>query len=112
MGRFLWILDRFLWDLGGFMSILMEFGWIWVIWVYFLVFFSIFPGIFSGIPFPQLSEHYGPLFTVWLGPRPVLVLCGTEVIREALLGQPEAFAGRGRMPTLESTFRGYGESHK
>uniref|UniRef100_A0A8C5T4G4 Cytochrome P450 n=1 Tax=Malurus cyaneus samueli TaxID=2593467 RepID=A0A8C5T4G4_9PASS len=57
---------------------------------------------------PQLSDQYGPVFTVWLGPRPVLVLRGTEAVREALVGQAEAFAGRGRMPTLESTFRGYG----
>ncbi|NXB99244.1 CP2G1 protein, partial [Orthonyx spaldingii] len=56
----------------------------------------------------KLSERYGPVFTVWLGPRPVLVLAGTEAVREALVGNPEAFAGRGRMPTLESTFRGYG----
>uniref|UniRef100_A0A803V6N9 CP2G1 protein n=1 Tax=Ficedula albicollis TaxID=59894 RepID=A0A803V6N9_FICAL len=36
------------------------------------------------------------------------VLRGTGAVREALVGNPEAFAGRGRMPTLESTFRGYG----
>ncbi|XP_064262544.1 LOW QUALITY PROTEIN: cytochrome P450 2G1-like [Passer domesticus] len=56
----------------------------------------------------KLRERYGPVFTVWLGPRPVVVLCGTEAVREALVGNPEAFAGRGRVPTLESTFRGYG----
>ncbi|XP_058678879.1 cytochrome P450 2G1-like [Ammospiza caudacuta] len=56
----------------------------------------------------KLSERYGPVFTVWLGSRPVLVLCGTEAVREALVGSPEVFAGRGRLPTIESTFRGYG----
>ncbi|XP_015482267.1 cytochrome P450 2G1-like isoform X1 [Parus major] len=56
----------------------------------------------------KLSDRYGPVFTVWLGPRPVLVLCGTRAVREALVENPEVFAGRGQMPTLESTFRGYG----
>ncbi|XP_056371398.1 cytochrome P450 2G1-like isoform X2 [Oenanthe melanoleuca] len=56
----------------------------------------------------KLSERYGPVFTVWLGPRPVLVLRGSSAVREALVGNPEVFAGRGRMPTVESTFRGYG----
>ncbi|NWV41541.1 CP2G1 protein, partial [Grantiella picta] len=56
----------------------------------------------------KLSDRYGPVFTVWLGPRPVLVLRGTDAVREALVGQPEVFAGRGRMPTLDSTFKGHG----
>ncbi|XP_050186911.1 cytochrome P450 2G1-like [Myiozetetes cayanensis] len=56
----------------------------------------------------KLSERYGPVFTVWLGPRPVLVLRGHAAVREALVGLPDAFAGRGRMPTVESTFHGHG----
>ncbi|XP_065514252.1 ral guanine nucleotide dissociation stimulator-like 1 [Caloenas nicobarica] len=56
----------------------------------------------------KLSEKYGPVFTVWPGTRWVLVLCGHAVVREALVDNAEAFAGRGRMPTLESTFHGHG----
>ncbi|XP_065514231.1 ral guanine nucleotide dissociation stimulator-like 1 [Caloenas nicobarica] len=56
----------------------------------------------------KLSEKYGPVFTVWLGTRWVLVLCGHAAVREALVDNAEAFAGRGRMPTLESTFHGHG----
>ncbi|XP_065511194.1 cytochrome P450 2G1-like [Caloenas nicobarica] len=56
----------------------------------------------------KLSEKYGPVFTVWLGTRRVLVLCGHAAVREALVDNAEAFAGRGRMPTLESTFHGHG----
>uniref|UniRef100_A0A6I8N1W9 Cytochrome P450 n=1 Tax=Ornithorhynchus anatinus TaxID=9258 RepID=A0A6I8N1W9_ORNAN len=33
---------------------------------------------------PQLKEKYGPVFTVYLGPRPVVVLCGHEAVKEAL----------------------------
>ncbi|NXI39679.1 CP2G1 protein, partial [Galbula dea] len=56
----------------------------------------------------KLSETYGPIFTVWLGRRRVLVLCGHAAVREALVEQAEAFAGRGRLPTVESTFHGHG----
>ncbi|XP_065514241.1 ral guanine nucleotide dissociation stimulator-like 1 [Caloenas nicobarica] len=56
----------------------------------------------------KLSEKYGPVFTVSLGMRWVLVLCGHAAVREALVDNAEAFAGRGRMPTLESTFHGHG----
>uniref|UniRef100_A0A8U8BXJ0 Uncharacterized protein n=1 Tax=Geospiza parvula TaxID=87175 RepID=A0A8U8BXJ0_GEOPR len=89
---FFWIFLNFFdfWDFDG---------------IFFPFFFWIF-GIF------MLSERYGPVFTVWLGTRPVVVLRGTEAVREALVGNPEAFAGRGRLPTLESTFRGYGEGPK
>ncbi|XP_065696978.1 cytochrome P450 2G1-like [Patagioenas fasciata] len=56
----------------------------------------------------KLSEKYGPVFTVWLGTRRVLVLCGHAAVREALVDNAEAFAGRGRIPTVESTFHGHG----
>ncbi|KAM6360779.1 LOW QUALITY PROTEIN: cytochrome P450 2G1-like, partial [Pluvialis apricaria] len=57
---------------------------------------------------PQLSETYGPVFTVHLGRRRVVVLRGHAAVREALVENAEAFAGRGRMPTVEETFRGHG----
>ncbi|XP_009993005.1 PREDICTED: cytochrome P450 2G1-like [Chaetura pelagica] len=55
----------------------------------------------------KLSRTYGPVFRVFLGSRPVLVLEGSAV-REALVDNAEAFAGRGRMPTVEKTFHGHG----
>jgi len=61
------------------------------------------------VPVPQLSEKYGPVFTVYLGSRRVVVLSGHAAVREALVGNAEAFAGRGRLPTVEETFRGHGE---
>ncbi|NXJ05913.1 CP2AD protein, partial [Odontophorus gujanensis] len=33
----------------------------------------------------KLSEKYGPVFSVQLGPTPVVVLCGYEVVKEALI---------------------------
>ncbi|XP_074990437.1 cytochrome P450 2G1-like [Calonectris borealis] len=56
----------------------------------------------------KLSQTYGPVFTVYLGSRRVVVLRGHAAVREALVENAEAFAGRGRMPTVEETFRGHG----
>ncbi|XP_036051222.1 cytochrome P450 2B1-like isoform X2 [Onychomys torridus] len=58
--------------------------------------------------FMQLREKYGDVFTVHLGPRPVVVLCGTEAIRKALVDQAEAFSGRGTVAVVEPIVRGYG----
>lgn len=32
----------------------------------------------------QLWATYGDVFMVYLGPRPVIILCGYEVLKEAL----------------------------
>lgn len=60
-------------------------------------------------PPPQLRDVYGPVFTVYLGTRRVVVLCGHAAVREALVEHAEEFAGRGRLPTVEKTFKGHGE---
>ncbi|XP_066494475.1 cytochrome P450 2C20-like isoform X1 [Tiliqua scincoides] len=58
--------------------------------------------------FRRVSEHYGPVFTVYMGSRPVVVLCGYEAIKEALVDNAEAFTGRGPLPMLDETIREYG----
>ncbi|XP_040590511.1 cytochrome P450 2B1-like [Mesocricetus auratus] len=58
--------------------------------------------------FMQFREKYGEVFTVHLGPRPVVMLCGTGAIREALVDQAEAFSGRGTVAVIEPTVQGYG----
>ncbi|XP_008831596.1 cytochrome P450 2G1 [Nannospalax galili] len=56
----------------------------------------------------KLQKKYGSVFTVYLGPRPVVVLCGHEAVKEALVDQADDFSGRGEMPTLERNFQGHG----
>ncbi|CAM4686448.1 unnamed protein product [Lepidochelys olivacea] len=56
----------------------------------------------------RLCQEYGPIFTVWLGPRPAVVLCGYEVLREALVENSDAFSGRGPIPLLKELNHGYG----
>ncbi|XP_034879193.1 cytochrome P450 2B15-like [Mirounga leonina] len=45
----------------------------------------------------ELSGRWGPVFTVRLGPRPAVVLCGYSALRDALVLQADAFSGRGTM---------------
>ncbi|KAK7797455.1 hypothetical protein U0070_006656, partial [Myodes glareolus] len=58
--------------------------------------------------FIQLREKYGDVFTVHLGPRPVVILYGTEALREALVDQAEAFSGRGTVAVFEPILQGHG----
>uniref|UniRef100_A0A670ZRI7 Cytochrome P450 family 2 subfamily F member 1 n=1 Tax=Pseudonaja textilis TaxID=8673 RepID=A0A670ZRI7_PSETE len=57
---------------------------------------------------PQLSRQYGSLFTIHLGSRPVVVLCGYQVVKEALVDRGEEFSGRGDMPVLFRFTQGNG----
>ncbi|XP_053479605.1 cytochrome P450 1A1 [Ictalurus furcatus] len=41
-----------------------------------------------------MSKHYGPVFQIQIGTRPVAVLGGSEVVRQALIKQGEEFSGR------------------
>ncbi|XP_036912619.1 cytochrome P450 2A13-like, partial [Sturnira hondurensis] len=56
----------------------------------------------------KIRERYGPVFTVHLGPRRVVVLCGQEAVKEALVDQAEEFSGRGQQATFDWLLKGYG----
>ncbi|XP_067317340.1 cytochrome P450 2G1-like [Anolis sagrei] len=58
----------------------------------------------------KLSEKYGPVFTVYFGMRPAVILCGHDAVKEALVDKAEEFSGRKTNLTLETTFQGYGEA--
>ncbi|XP_033014697.1 cytochrome P450 2C20-like [Lacerta agilis] len=58
--------------------------------------------------FRKLREQYGPVFTVYMGSRPIVVLCGYEIIKEALVDNAETFGGRGPIPALDDTLSKYG----
>ncbi|KAG6921294.1 cytochrome P450 family 2 subfamily A member 13, partial [Chelydra serpentina] len=55
-----------------------------------------------------LSGRYGPVYTLHLGPRRVVVLCGYQAVTEALLDQAEDFGGRGIQATFDWISQGYG----
>ncbi|XP_067316999.1 cytochrome P450 2G1-like [Anolis sagrei] len=58
--------------------------------------------------FIALKDKYGPIFTLYLGPRRVVVLCGHEVLKEALVDHGDQFCGRGEVAILDQTFKGSG----
>ncbi|XP_042748715.1 cytochrome P450 2K6-like [Lagopus leucura] len=56
----------------------------------------------------QLSETYGPVFTVQMGLRKVVVLSGYDTVKEALVNHADAFAGRPKIQIVEETAKGKG----
>ncbi|XP_078240733.1 cytochrome P450 2C18-like [Pogona vitticeps] len=56
----------------------------------------------------QLSEKYGPVFTVHFGRSPVVVLHGYDVIKEALIDHADDFAPRGSLPFFDKINKGEG----
>ncbi|KAM7224654.1 hypothetical protein CapIbe_024260 [Capra ibex] len=56
----------------------------------------------------KLSNTYGPVFTVYFGLRPAVVLHGYEAVKEALIDQGEEFSGRGNPPMSQRVNKGYG----
>nr|XP_033813062.1 cytochrome P450 2F2-like [Geotrypetes seraphini] len=53
-----------------------------------------------------ISKKYGPVFTLYMGSKPTLVLCGYETIKEALINQGEQFIGRGPIPVFQNFTKG------
>jgi hypothetical protein len=62
-------------------------------------------------PFETLfkwSYEYGPIFQIKLGNQTVVVLNQTDIIREALLGNENEFAGRPKIYMMHATLKGKG----
>ncbi|XP_036590327.1 cytochrome P450 2C23-like [Trichosurus vulpecula] len=58
--------------------------------------------------FSQLAEKYGPIYTLYIGTQPVVVLHGYNVMKEALIDQGDVFMERGDIPIFEDLARGQG----
>ncbi|XP_008849657.1 cytochrome P450 2W1 [Nannospalax galili] len=56
----------------------------------------------------ELSERYGPVFTIHLGSQKTVVLCGYEVVREALVGTGQELADRPPIPIFQLIQQGGG----
>ncbi|XP_016022350.1 cytochrome P450 2F3 isoform X2 [Rousettus aegyptiacus] len=56
----------------------------------------------------KLSKTYGSVYTVYLGPRPVVVLSGYQAVKEALVDHKEEFSGRGHYPGFFNFTKGNG----
>uniref|UniRef100_A0A8C0ZTG8 unspecific monooxygenase n=2 Tax=Castor canadensis TaxID=51338 RepID=A0A8C0ZTG8_CASCN len=58
--------------------------------------------------FTSFSKVYGPVFTLYLGMKPAVVLHGYEAVKEALVDNGEEFSGRGKLAIPEKTNKGLG----
>ncbi|KAM8920905.1 cytochrome P450 2C20-like [Pelodytes ibericus] len=56
----------------------------------------------------KFHKQYGPVFTIWMGTSPVVVLCGYEVTKDALINNSKQFSFRGSLPISERLANGYG----
>ncbi|XP_067319269.1 cytochrome P450 2C19-like [Anolis sagrei] len=56
----------------------------------------------------KLRKSYGPIFTLYFGVKPVVVLHGYEAVKEALIDRADEFAARGRIPPMDKYFQGKG----
>ncbi|CAL8334319.1 unnamed protein product [Boreogadus saida] len=56
----------------------------------------------------KLSASYGPVMTLYLANQRLVVLVGYDVIKEALVENPDDFTSRGPVPLLVRATRGYG----
>ncbi|KAM4695946.1 cytochrome P450 2F3-like isoform 1-T3 [Rhinophrynus dorsalis] len=55
----------------------------------------------------QLKDKYGPVYTLYYGPYPAVVICGYEAMKEALIDQAETFGERGDYPSFSHNVGGH-----
>ncbi|OBS59663.1 hypothetical protein A6R68_09208 [Neotoma lepida] len=56
----------------------------------------------------MLAKEYGPVFTVYLGMKPTVVLHGYEVLKEALIDRGDEFSGKMQSSLLSKVNQGLG----
>ncbi|XP_029425498.1 cytochrome P450 2C23-like [Nannospalax galili] len=56
----------------------------------------------------KLAKEYGPIYTLYFGSWPAVVLHGYDVVKEALISHGDEFLGRGPLPIIEDSQNGYG----
>lgn len=57
---------------------------------------------------PKLSKKYGPIYSIHMGPRKVVVLSGYDTVKDALVNYGNQFGERSRVPIFERLFDGKG----
>ncbi|XP_077127544.1 cytochrome P450 2C20-like [Ranitomeya variabilis] len=57
--------------------------------------------------FQTLNQKYGPVITIWKMSEPVIVLCGYEMVKDALVNHAEKFSGRPIVPVVQHSSKGF-----
>ncbi|XP_004471250.4 cytochrome P450 2K6-like [Dasypus novemcinctus] len=56
----------------------------------------------------ELSQKYGSIYSIQMGPRKVVVLSGFETVKDALVNHGDQFGERSQVPIFERLFEGKG----
>ncbi|XP_040283166.1 cytochrome P450 2K4-like [Bufo bufo] len=56
----------------------------------------------------ELSETYGPVFSIQMGLKKIVVLAGYDAVKDALVNHAEEFEERARVPIFEKMDKGLG----
>ncbi|XP_075125324.1 cytochrome P450 2K1-like isoform X1 [Leptodactylus fuscus] len=56
----------------------------------------------------QLSKKYGPVYTIQMGGEKVVMLCGYEAVKDALVNHADEFSGRPGIPLFDDIVKGRG----
>ncbi|XP_066451770.1 cytochrome P450 2C5-like isoform X2 [Eleutherodactylus coqui] len=60
------------------------------------------------LSFQELAKKYGPVFSIKIGVQKVVVLCGYDTVKEALINHAEEFSDRPSVPSIMDVTKGYG----
>ncbi|KAM3930484.1 cytochrome P450 2K6-like isoform 1-T3 [Leptodactylus fuscus] len=56
----------------------------------------------------ELSEKYGPVYTIHFGEEKLIIICGYDAVKDALVNHADEFAGRPIVPVIELVSKGLG----
>uniref|UniRef100_A0A3B4U5W7 Cytochrome P450 2K1-like n=1 Tax=Seriola dumerili TaxID=41447 RepID=A0A3B4U5W7_SERDU len=59
-------------------------------------------------PYETLLKKYGSVFTIYMGPKKVVVLAGYKTVKEALVNHAEEFGERAEMQIMKDVSQGHG----
>ncbi|NP_001087868.1 cytochrome P450 2C31-like S homeolog [Xenopus laevis] len=57
--------------------------------------------------FPKLQQKYGNMFTIWQLDNPIVILCGYNTVKDALINHAEEFSHRPTFPIGDKLTEGY-----
>ncbi|OCT81362.1 cytochrome P450 2K4 [Xenopus laevis] len=60
------------------------------------------------LTFMELAKKYGSVYSIQLGTKKTVVLCGTDAVKDALVNHAEEFSGRPKIPLFDDTSKGHG----
>ncbi|KAM4694853.1 cytochrome P450 2K4-like [Discoglossus pictus] len=58
--------------------------------------------------FMELSKTYGPVFSMQMGSMKMVIICGYDAVKEALVNRADEFGGRAYMPVFQALSKGHG----